>query len=346
MGIKKRIGCGCCCVPVILIVAIHVWSICKHRDYEFELRIFNTAPDFNQYSVVYSQKRPGGFVPSFYLAPYGYGLYHEAMRENGIDALILTDGLMRTASMFFEGGPAEPIRIPWEGGVSYFGRLPAMGFSGLSNVVASIQNTMACSNALQAIEKNAILKYRLGVPRLDSDAPYSFEIVDYIGECAGIGTLKYDSSGRGVTSEENAKQCAKEAITACAIKTAFPGLRTPRIDEEYPVMGKRWHWHGRVPILCHLDVVATRKFNFYDENGILFASLRINVEYNNPSGWDLKGHDEIYKAIFKEVFKELKSSKGRCIVRGKSHYDDVGGVGVISGLKRNNEGQEPLNMSH
>ena len=59
-----------------------------------------------------------------------------------------------------------------------------------------------------------------------------------------------------------------------------------------------------------------------------------SVEYNNPSGWDLKGHDEIYKAIFKEVFKELKSSKGRCIVRGKSHYDDAIGFGIISGLKR------------
>ena len=160
-----------------------------------------------------------------------------------------------------------------------------------------------------------------------------------------------------MTTEENAKQCAKEAITACAIKTAFPNLRTPRIDEDAPIMGKRWFWHGRAPILCHLDVVATRKFNFYDENGILFASLRINVEYNNPSGWDLKGHDEVYKAIFKEVFKELKSSKGGCIVRGKAHYDDVVGIGVIPGLKRKIRalegsgtpglglGRDPVNMS-
>ena len=334
MGNAKGIGCGWCCLPVILIIAFHVWLLCKHRDYEFELRIFDKAPDLNQYSVVYSQKKPIGLVEPFYLAPYGYGLYHDAMRENGIGALILTDELLRKAGTFFEGASARPGRIPWEGGASYFGRLPVMEFSGLSNVVFSIQNTMACSNALQSIETNAVLKYRWGLSGLDSNAPYSFNVVDYIGECAGVGTVRYDSSGRGVTTEENAKQCAKEAITACAIKTAFPNLRTLRIDEGYPIIGKRWHWHGRAPILCHDDMVASRKFNFYDEKDRLFASLRIDIEYDYPFGCLLKGHDKIYKAIFKEVFKELKSSKGGCIFRGKSHYDDAGGVGVISGLKR------------
>lgn len=341
MGKKKRIGCGCCCLPVILIVAFHVWSICKPRDYEFELRTFDKAPDLNQYSVVYSRIYFRDHDGGYYRMLYGYGLYYDAMRENGIGALILTDELSRNAGTFFEGARGVPTRIPWKG-ESFFGRLPTPEFVGHSNVIAAIQNTMACSNALQSIETNAVLNYRYDLPGLDSNAPYSFEVVDYIGKCVGVGTMEYDSSGRGVTTEEIAKKCAKEAITACAIKTAFPSLRTPRIDEDAPIMGKRWFWHGRAPILCHLDVVATRKFNFYDENGILFASLRINVEYNNPSGWDLKGHDEIYKAIFKEVFKELKSSKGRCIVRGKSHYDDAVGTGVISGLKRQGfEGRVP-----
>lgn len=333
MGITKKIGCGCCCVPVVLIAALQIWPLCKSRDYEFELRIFDKVPDLNQHSVIctgtYSWDRRG-----VHPMPYGYGLYHDAMRENGIGALILTDELLRNAGTFFKGALAGPIRIPWEGEASFFGRLPTIEFAGHSNVVAVIQNTMSCSNALQAIETNAVLKFRWNGRRTDSDAPESFEVVDYIGECAGIGTVRYDASGRGVTTEENAKECAKEAITACAIKTAFPRLRTPRIDEEAPMVGKRWFWHGRAPILCRLDVVVARTFRFYDEKDNLFASLRINVAYDNPSGWNLKGHDEIYKAIFKEAFKELKASKEGSVVSGKSHYDDATRIGVVSDLKR------------
>lgn len=326
----KKIGCGCCCLPVILIAALEIWPFCKSRDYEFEFRIFDRAPDLNQYPVIYVRD----YKWPIHEMLYGYGLYYDAMRENGIGAFILTDELSGEAGMFFEGARRISFRTPWEGCAGYFGRLPAMESSNHSNVVAAIQNTVACSNAFQSIEMNALLKFQKGDPRLGSVEPYSIEVVDYIGELAGVGRVKYDLNGRGVTTEENAKKCAKEAITACAIKTVFPSLRTPRIEEEAPSREKRWFWHGRAPILCRSDVVAARTFKFYDENGRLFASLRINVEYDNPSGWNLKGYDEIYKAIFKAAFKELKASKEGCIVSGKSHYDDVVGVGVVSGLTR------------
>lgn len=330
----RKIGCGCCCLPVILIAALLLWPHCKSMDYEFELRIFDKVPCLNQYPVIYTRTYFRDYEWLGHNMLYCYGLYHDAMRENGIGALILTDQLMREAGTFFEGASAYPIRVSWENGASFFGRLPKLEYIGHSNVVASIQNTKACSNALQAIETNAVLKFRWNGQPLASDAPKSFNVVDVIGEYSGVGTVEYDTRGRGVTTEENAKECAKEAITACAIRTAFPRLRTLRIDEEAPIMGKRWFWHGRAPILCQLDVVTTRTFKFYDENGHLFASLCINVEYDNPSGWNLKGHDEIYKAIFKEVFKELKSAKERSVVSGRSHYDDAAGIGVISVVKR------------
>lgn len=326
----KKVGCGCCCFLVILIAALQIWPLCKSRDYEFEFRIFDRAPDLNQYPVICVRD----YEWPIHKMPYGYSLYYDAMRENGIGAFILTDELLGEAGIFFEGARRISIRTPWEGGAGYFGRLPAMEFSSHSNVVVAIQNSVACSNAFQSIEMNSLLKFLCGGPRLGSVKSYSMEVVDYIGELAGVGRVKWALNGRGVTTEENAKKCAKEAITACAIKTAFPSLRTPRIDEEAPIMEKRWFWHGRAPILCRCDVVATRTFKFYDEYGRQFASLRIIVEYDNPSGWNLKGYDEIYKAIFREAFKELKASKEGCIVSGKSHYDDVGGVGVVSGLRR------------
>jgi hypothetical protein len=74
----------------------------------------------------------------------------------------------------------------------------------------------------------------------------------------------------------------------------------------------------------------------------LFASLRINVEYNSPSrfAWQLKGHREIYKAIFSEVFKELKLEQGGTVISGRSYYDAPNGVGVIRNLRRERERRE------
>jgi hypothetical protein len=340
MGKMKKIGCGCCCLPAIVVAAFYIGILCHPRYYEFELRMFYKAPDLNQYSVIYSRTQDG----CLYHMPYGYSLYHEAMRENGIGALILTDTLLRHAGAFFGGVRATPTRIPWDGGASFFGSFPAMEFSGHSNVVATIQNSMACSNALQAIETNAVLKFRWSDGHMfEEHNPSYLDLVDDIGEMSGIGSVGDGFYGwRGITSEEDAKKCAKEAITAYAIKTVFPGLRAPRINEETPIMGKRWFWHGRAPALCHEDVVVTRTFTFYDENDCLFAFLRINVEYNSPSrfAWQLKGHREIYKAIFSEVFKELKLEQGGTVISGRSYYDAPNGVGVIRNLRRERERRE------
>ena len=40
MGKKKKIGCGCCCLPAILVAAFYIGILCHPRYYEFEFRMF------------------------------------------------------------------------------------------------------------------------------------------------------------------------------------------------------------------------------------------------------------------------------------------------------------------
>ena len=80
---------------------------------------------------------------------------------------------------------------------------------------------------------------------------------------------------RFMQSRRMAKMEAKEAITACAIKAAFPKIRMPRIDELTPDEEKRVIIHGRAPLPVRAKLVAQRKFDFFAEDGHLYASLRI-----------------------------------------------------------------------
>ena len=108
----------------------------------------------------------------------------------------------------------------------------------------------------------------------------------------------------------------------------------PKIEELAPVEEKFIVMHGRVPFPCCAEIVTERMFRFYDEDGRLFASLRIHVSHDALHGWHVQGYEKIYKAIFKQVFKELKPSNQRCVVRGSSRYDKECDKGVVFDVKR------------
>ncbi len=327
---SKRVGCCCilACMLAYLLVGM-IWSCCRDRRYEFELKILSRAPDLNQYAVIRSQVQDR----HDYHMPYGYFLYHDALRENGVESLILTDQMCSQAGTFFGDALDCPVAyVPCGGGKSFFGELPKLAFPGHSNVVEVIQDTTSCSNALKAIDDNITLQFHWR----NSDELQSFDLLEHVGEWSGIGATKWDYFGRGETSVDLAKAEAKEAITACAILAAFPDLRTARIDETVPIVEKRVFWARRVPVFSRVEIVAKRGFDFYDENGSLYASLLIGVDYDSPFGWQLEGYEKIYKAIFSEVFRQLRMSSGRCVVRGKALYDGVKRIGLVCDLKKEN----------
>ena len=88
--------------------------------------------------------------------PCGYILYHDAMRESGINSLILTDKLLcYYASEFFgewrsvSGGSSE-------GDAGWFGRLPSVEFPGQSELVRVAEGMQPVRDALSAIDTNAV----------------------------------------------------------------------------------------------------------------------------------------------------------------------------------------------
>lgn len=323
MSSRSKIGC---CSMLIFVLACIAWLCCYAKYYEFELCIYDRVPDFDQYAII------GAKVQDWYRMPYGYALYRSAMRENGIGSCVLTDRMACHVGLFFGGGGVSSDGIgPWEGESGFFGELPKIDFPGHSNVVAVIQHTKPCLNAIMAIETNAILQCR----RPYRDEPQGFNVMDEICCWSGIGAWPVGPLGNhyyGMTMDEVTKE-AKEAITACAIKAAFPGIRMPRINEMDPVEETRVIIHGRAPIPVRAKLVTERRFNFLSEDGRLFASLRIKVSYNRH-GWNLNGFMEIYKELFRQVFAELKKPSGKILVRGKVHYDNDNGVGVVHDIER------------
>lgn len=326
MRLSRKVWC--CCMLACLFVGM-IRFCYGDRRYEFELRILSRAPDLNQYAVIRSQVQDS----PLYHMPYGYFLYRDALRENGVKSYILTDKLCSQAGTFFGDALGCPIvYVPCGGGKSFFGELPKLAFPGHSNVVEVIQDTTSCSNALKAIDDNMTLQFHW----LNSDELQSFDLLEQVGEWSGIGASKWDHFGRGKTSVDLAKTEAREAMTACAILAAFPDLRTARIDETVPIVEKRVFWRGRAPAFSRVEIVAQRGFDFYDENGHLYASLSISVDYDSPYGWQLEGYEKIYKAIFSEVFRQLKMSSGKCVVHGKALYDGDKGLGIVCDLKKEN----------
>lgn len=323
MSSRSKIGC---CSMLIFVLACIAWLCCYAKYYEFELCIYDRVPDIDQYAIIEAK------VQDWYPMPYGYALYRSAMRENGIGSYVLTDRMACHVGLFFGGGRVSSDGIgPWEGDSGFFGELPKIDFPGHSNVVAVIQHTKPCLNAIMAIETNAILQCR----RPYMDAPQGFNVMDEICCWSGIGAWPVGPLGNhyyGMTMDMVAKE-AKEAITACAIKAAFPGIRMPRIDEMVPDEETRVIIHGRAPIPVRAKLVTQRSFNFLSEDGRLFASLRIKVSYDRY-GRNVNGFMEIYRGLFQQVFAELKNSSSKMSVRGKVHYDNDNGVAVVHDIER------------
>lgn len=321
MSSRSKIGC---CSMLTFVLACIACLCCYAKYYEFELCIYDRVPDLDQYAIIEAK------VQDWNGLPYGYALYRSAMRENGIGSYVLTHRMACHVGSFFGGGRVSPDGIgPWEGDSGFFGELPKIDFPGHSNVVAVIQHTKPCLNAKMAIETNATLQCR----RPYMDVPQVFNVMDEICCWSGIGAWPVGPLGNhyyDMTMDEVAKE-AKEAITACAIKAAFPGIRIPRIYEMDPVEEKRVIIHGRAPIPVRAKLVTERRFNFLSEDGRLFASLRIKVSYDRY-GRNVNGFMEIYRALFQQVFAELKNPRGKILVRGKVYYDN--GVGVVHDIER------------
>ena len=319
MRLRNKVGC--CSLPICVLACI-AWLCCHAKYYEFELCIYDRVPDLDRYAIIEAK------VQHWYHMPYGYALYRSALRENGIGSLVLTDRMASHVGSFFGGGRVSRDGIgPWEGDTGFFGELPKIDFPGHSNVVAVIQRTKPWLNAKMAIETNAILQCR----RPYRDVPQSFNVMDEICCWSGIGVWPAGPLGNnyyGMAMDVVAKE-ATEAITACAIKAAFPGIRMPRIDEMEPVEETRVIIHGRAPIPVRAKLVTQRRFNFLSEDGRLLASLRIKVSYDRY-GRDVNGFMEIYRELFRQVFAELKKPGGKMLVRGKACY--VNGTGVIRDL--------------
>ena len=323
MSLSGKIGC---CSLLMGALACIV-CLCRHaKDYEFEFCIYGRVPDLDRYAVIEAK------VQNWYRMPYGYALYRSAMRESGIGSFVLTDRMACQEGSFFGGGHVTPNGIaPWDGDSGFFGELPKIDFPGHSNVVAVIQNTKSCQNAIMAIETNAILQCRWPF----RDAPQSFNVMDEICCWSGIGVWPdgpYGNHYHG-TTRDMAKMEAKEAITACAIKAAFPKIRMPRIDELTPDEEKRVIIHGRAPLPVRAKLVAQRKFDFFAEDGHLYASLRIKPAYDFH-GCPVNGFKKIYTEIFRQVFAELKNPSRMMLIRGKVNYDNVNDVVMVHYVER------------
>ena len=318
MSLSGKIGC---CSLLMGALACIVCLCCHEKSYEFELCIYDRVPDLDQYAIIEAK------VQDWYCMPYGYALYRSAMRENGIGSYVLTDRMACHVGSFFGGGRVSPDGIgPWEGDSGFFGELPKIDFPGHSNVVAVIQHTKPCLNAKMAIETNAILQCR----RPYRDVPQGFNVMDEICCWSGIGAWPVGPLGNhycGMTTDEVAKE-AKEAITACAIKAAFPGIRMPRIDEMVPDEETRVIIHGRAPLPVRAKLVSQRKFDFFADDGHLYASLRIKPAYDFH-GCPVNGFKKIYTEIFRQVFAELKNPSRMMLIRGKVNYDNVSDVVMV-----------------
>jgi hypothetical protein len=320
---KNKVGCGCLSMCILVCIT---WFCCRPINYKFELKISGRVPDLDRYAIIEGKVRD-----CYDPVPYGYALYYDAMRENGIGSFFLTDRMASHVISFFGGGRVSPDGIgPWDGDSGFFGELPKLEFPGHSNVVEAIQGTAPCLNALMAIETNAVLQCRWPY----RDAPESFNVMDRICCWSGIGMWLSGPLGNnyyGMTRDMVTKE-AKESITACAIKAAFPNMRTPRIDEERPLEDEFIVMHGRAPLPCRLKMAAQRTFNFHDEDGRLFASLRIKTAPDRLRRLPIDAYEKIYKAIFRQVFAELKPTSGTGVIRGKACY--VNDTGVVRDLER------------
>lgn len=299
---------------VLVIVSLVVLDG-RDRCFGFELEIFGRVPDLNQHAVVYAKIRHSP-------EPCGYILYHDAMRESGINSLILTDKLLCYYASEFFGEWRSVSGESSDGDVGWFGRLPSVEFPGQSELVRVAEGMQPVRDALAAIDTNAVFLCRDSLGKMTERTVY-----DYVHWSTGIG-IPWESDRRRDVLE------TKEALTACAIGMAFPDVKMPKIEELRPVEDRIWMMHGRAPVPVRVNVEAERIFDFYSANGELYARLRVKPAYSRLSYGELDWNLKKYQAIFRLVFSELKSCGERRTLRGRSYYDTVTQTGVIRNLKR------------
>lgn len=307
------------------------WLRVRQGRYTFELWVDGPIPDLNQYAIIEVKDQDG------YPMPYGYALYHDAMRTNGIDALLLLDKLSYNANILFGGRYARPDRIEnWHRTPGFFGEFPKLEFPGHSNVVCAIQRTQACSNAIAAIEAGVSFQHRWAW----ADNPSCVNLKDWVCYWSGIDCC------HGYVTKDAEIEDAKEAITACSIRAAFPDIHVPRIVEMRPVEEEFIILHGRVPLPVRAKLVTHRVFRFHGEDGQLFAELRIKIANDKCRGQNVPGYRKIYNAIFCRAFKELKLTKGRRVIRGSVCYDQENDEAVVCCIEKEIQGEWQFDIVH
>lgn len=337
----KGVSCIVCAlvfVPCVIFalllmygMALGVWAVWDsfggHR-YEFELKISDSAPDFNQHVVVFVNVD----THHTHWYPYGYSLYRDSMRDNGMNSLILIDRMASEADVFFGGSGTSTYFKPF-GSVGFFGELPQKELSSQLDLVRAVQELQPVKDALAAIDANAVFQFRNSSGEKDD-----FEMLRRICDWSGIGPywdLWGGWIGREIREGKNEAKCAaKEALTACAIKSVFPNLQMPKIVEKFPVEEEIVMMHGRAPFPVHVKVPTQRTFDFYFAEGGSFASLSIKLAYDRFNRNTLEEKVKKHEAIFRQVFSELKTASGKTIIRGQSYYDAASGTGIIRNLVR------------
>lgn len=86
---------------IFSVVAFGLFMLClkwsdRPRGWTFELWMNGHAPDINRYSIIYIEDRNNNDLP------FGYPLYHDAMRAAGLRPLLLTERLFRDSGMYFK----------------------------------------------------------------------------------------------------------------------------------------------------------------------------------------------------------------------------------------------------